>query len=148
MPDDRRPRAEAVWCLGLAQLALAVVLAGGCAAPAGWTETPFAREASSGASSFSAAATLLDAAHTGRLTNAYVRGAFVNLAESVDGLDRRLSELEGRPDAAAVQRLTAQYRMARAALDGPCIDAGCDWRAQVDTLEAAASALSQAADAT
>lgn len=131
-----------------ASVLVALVLAlAACSAPSGWTQTPFAREASDAGSTLSAAAELLEAAHTGRLTNRYVRGAFVNLSEQVEGVDSKLPTLEGRPDDATVASLAAGVRAAQPVLASPCVDTGCDWHAQVDTLRSTADKLSKAAEA-
>lgn len=127
-------------------LVLLATAAAGCA-PSGWTETAFAREASDAGSTFSAAAEVLEAVHGRRLTRAYVRGAFVNLAELVEGVDARLPTLEGHPPEATSAGIVAKVEAALKALDRPCLTRDCDWRSQVDTLRSAAKALSEAADA-
>ena len=133
---------------GTVGAALVTLLAvGACSAPAGWTETPFQHEVADAASTASTAANLLEAAHTGRLTNSYRRGALVNLREVVDGLEARLPTLDGAPDAAATRQLLDRFAPARSALDAPCIDAGCDWRGQVDALRRAADAFVAAGEA-
>jgi hypothetical protein len=133
---------------GVVRCCLLILLAAaawGCA-PAGWTETPFAREASDAGSTFSAAAEALQAAHARRLTRAYVRGAFVNFRELVEGVDARLPTLDGHPPEAALAAIVAKVDAALTALDRPCLSRDCDWRSQVDTLRNAAEALSDAAD--
>jgi hypothetical protein len=126
-------------------LAIAASIAVGCA-PSGWTETAFAREASDAGSTFSAAAEVLESAHGRRLTRAYVRGAFVNFAELVEGVDARLPTLEGHPPEATSEALVAKVEEASQVLDEPCLSRDCDWRSQVDTLRSAATALQDAAE--
>lgn len=127
-------------------VALAGVAAAAGCAPSGWTQTAFAREASDAASTFSAAAEMLEAAHHRRLTRAYVRGAFVNLAELIDGVDARLPTLEGHPPEATIAGIVARVEGALNAVDEPCLSGDCDWRSQVDVLRSAAEALSEAAE--
>ncbi|MEJ7749499.1 MAG: hypothetical protein WKF56_09360 [Candidatus Limnocylindrales bacterium] len=111
-------------------LALASVV-GGCAS---WTETPFVREASDAASTLSAAAELLEASHTERLTGSYVQGAFLDLEESISGLDSELPQLEGRPDDATVKSLADELRTTVSILRMPCLDSSCDWQGQLMKL--------------
>lgn len=134
------------FALGALGALLAITVAGCVSVPASWTETPFARTATDAGSTFSVAAELLDRAHTGSLTNTYVRGAFVNFSDAVADVIVTLPGLEGRPGAEELDRLLEASTTAKAVLDQPCIDAGCDWSAQVAALRAAGVAFAAAAD--
>lgn len=120
------------------------VLVAGCGGSL--TESPFTRAATDVASSFSAAATLLEAAHHRGSTNSYVRGALVNLGESLDGVPSELPTLEGRPDGATIERLLVVYAAARPAIDAPCLAEPCDWRGQVIRLRAASDEFDAASE--
>ncbi len=146
-PAQRRSPEPRVSPMGCRLLAIAVslaVLSAGCGRSL--TESPFTRAATDVASSFSAAATLLEAAHHRGSTNSYVRGALVNLGESLDGVPSELQTLEGHPDGATIERLLGAYAAARTAVDAPCLGEPCDWRAQVTALRAASDAFAAASE--
>jgi hypothetical protein len=124
---------------------LAVGLTGCGAAPTTWTDTPFQRTASDAASTFAAAAELLERSHTRSLTLSYMRGAFENFSEVLEGVDAALPTLEGRPDDDTVVALVEAFGQAKAAIDGPCVDSDCDWAGQTATIRHAASAFAEAA---
>ena len=124
---------------------LALGLTGCVQAPPGWTQTPFQQTASDAGSTFAAAADLLERAHTGSLTNRYLRGAFGNFSEQVANVDTELPTLDGRPDEDAVTALVAVYALARSAIDQPCVEAECDWLGQVAAIRHAAAAFTAAA---
>ncbi|MFN2484037.1 MAG: hypothetical protein ABR509_03760 [Candidatus Limnocylindria bacterium] len=107
----------------------------------GLTQTPFARTAEEVGSEFAAAAQTLDQLHGGRLTAAYARAAFEAYGEQLNGVDQELPRLEGAPDEGTVGGLVATYRSAFAVVDGPCLDSGCDWQAQSETLHGASESF-------
>jgi hypothetical protein len=92
------------------------------------------RQESGSAAELSAAARTLEALHRDRLTPQFARGAFVNYRE-------QLAALDGAPLTGEPRRL---WLAARPAVEAPCLDAGCDWRAQVSAMDAAAEALRRA----
>ena len=123
-------------------LALSVAACG--AGPQRWTDTPFERAAADAASTFSAAAEILERAHARSVTETYLRGSLQVFAEQLDGLDAQLSSLEGRPDRAVIADLIATYGRAKATIDEPCIGSDCGWHEQVGALRAAAQAFLRA----
>lgn len=125
---------------------LACLLLAGCDAASGITETQFARTASDAASIFAAAARTIEETRTERLTTAYAKGSFVNYAESVEGVAESLASDEGGPSSNEREKLIEQVHGALAAVDGPCLEGDCDWRAQVETLKAASEALVEASE--
>lgn len=127
---------------GLALLALlALILAAtGCT----MTQTPFERAAGDAGSAFAASATTLAYAHDGKLTKAYARASFVIYRAQLKGLDRSLPALDGAPDPSTVRHLIELAQAAHPAVDDPCLDDGCDWRAQVEALQRASDAFLQA----
>ena len=122
-------------------LALCLVFAG-CAA----TQSDFARQASSAGGEFAAAALTLAGAHQGRLTFAYARGSFVNYQSQLNGLDAQAPGLQGAPNHATVRQLLDLYAPAMRAVEQPCLDTACDWRAQVNALNRASAAFLRAAE--
>jgi hypothetical protein len=52
---------------------------------------------------------------------------------------------EGAPSGPQLSRLVDLFRKAWPAVQSPCLEGGCDWRAQVTALRAAASALEREA---
>ncbi|HEX3272504.1 MAG TPA: hypothetical protein VHR15_17800 [Ktedonobacterales bacterium] len=134
--------ARAVSCALLCvSLALCLALSG-CAA----TQSDFTRQTASAGGEFAAAALTLAGAHQGRLTFAYARGSFVNYQSQLDGLDAQLPGLQGAPDEASVHHLLALYAPAMRAVEQPCLDTACDWRAQVNALNRASAAFLRAAE--
>lgn len=126
----------------LAVLALAAMLSGCQLA-----KSAFQDEADSVASNFSAAATTLRYLHAGKLTRQYARATFFNYAALTRGGDQALRNAAGAPDRPALDRLLALYAPAAKAIMNPCLDGGCDWRAQVAALDTASGAFRQAATA-
>jgi hypothetical protein len=147
LKDERTMRqflcARATSCALLcASLALCLAFSG-CAA----TQSDFTRQTASAGGELAAAALTLAAAHQGRLTFAYARGSFVNYQSQLDGLDAQLPGLQGAPDRAMVRHLLDLYAPAMRAVEQPCLDTACDWRAQVGALNRASAAFLQASEA-
>jgi hypothetical protein len=115
----------------------------GCAA----TQSAFARQASSAAGGFGAAALTLADAHQGRLTFAYARASFVNHQSQLSGLDAQVPDLQAAPDQATISHVLALYAPAMRVIEQPCLDTRCDWRAQVGAIERASAAFLQASEA-
>lgn len=150
MTCSRRPPAgRLAWHVLARTVVLAATLAVGLAgcgqAPATWTDTPFQRSAADAASTFAAAAELLERSHTRSLTVSYMRGAFDNFSEVLEGVDAALPTLEGRPDEATVTALVDAFGQAKTAIDRPCASEDCDWAGQTATLRQAAEAFAEAA---
>lgn len=103
------------------------------------------------ASTFSSAAMTLRFEHPDpgsgetRLTREYATAAFVSYAEAVSNVADELPKAQGAPDQAAAQELADLVRAAAAAVQQPCLDPTCDWSSQVEQLDAAKSALLDAA---
>ncbi len=122
-------------------LMLAVVLAG-CQ----FTQSPFVLTVSTAGSEFAAASTTLTYLHTGKITMQYARSSFVNYQSQLDGLDQQLPSQQGAPGKATVDHLLALYKAAIPAVDNPCLDASCNWQAQVAALNRASQAFLKAGD--
>ena len=92
-------------------------------------------------SAFAAASTTLTYVHEGKISKAYAASSFVNYASELDGLDQTLPSQSGAPDARTIQHLLDLYKPAMQAVNSPCLDESCDWRAQVATLDRASKAF-------
>lgn len=123
-------------------LVMGLVLSG-CSA----TQSDFTRQTASAAGEFGAAALTLSGAHGGRLTFAYARGSFVSYRTQLEGLDAQLPSLQGGPDRATTRQLLDLYEPAMRAVEQPCLENGCDWRAQVGALNRASAAFLRASEA-
>ena len=108
------------------------------------TQPAFTRTAGNAGSAFAAAATTLSYAHEGKITYAYASSSFVNYQSELDGLDQTLPSLQGAPDKHSVQYLLDLYKPAIQAIDAPCLNESCDWRAQVVALNRASKAFLEA----
>jgi hypothetical protein len=130
-----------------ATLALSIAVAAGCSTES-ITETPFVRTATEAASLLSAASYTLQYLHEepARLTVEYSSASLFNYAELVDPIPDELPTLEGAPDATSVQALVDLVSAALADLHAPCLVGECGWQAQVNRIEAAKSALLEAAE--
>jgi hypothetical protein len=130
-----------------ATLALCLAMVSGCSGQP-ITETPFVRTATEAASLLSAASYTLQYLHQepARLTVEYSAGSLFNYAELVDPIPDELPTLEGAPDTASVQTLVGLVSAALADMHEPCLVGECGWQGQVDRLEAAKSALLEAAE--
>ncbi|HEX8036302.1 MAG TPA: hypothetical protein VF510_20760 [Ktedonobacterales bacterium] len=133
-PHTRRGAFGLACCLALFLLAA-------CA----YTQSPFARMASSTGSGFAAASYTLALLHHDHLTAAYVRSSFVNFQSELQGVDQQLPSQQGAPDSQTIQRLLALYRPAMQAVNAPCIDPTCDWGSQIAQLDRASRAFLEAA---
>jgi hypothetical protein len=111
-------------------LAAAIAVASACGS------SDLQRTAQGAAGELSASARTLEAYHQDRLTRQYAQGAFVNYDEQLATLDQ----------ASLPADLRARWTAARPAVSDPCLDAGCDWQAQVRALDDAAAAFRRAAD--
>ena len=105
------------------------------------TQSAFTRTAGNAGSAFAAASTTLTYLHEGKISKGYAASSFVNYASELDGLDQTLPSLAGAPDARTLQRLLNLYKPADRVVDAPCLDASCDWRAQVAALDRASKAF-------
>jgi hypothetical protein len=126
---------------------LSTAFAAACAG-APITETPFVRTATETASLLSAGSYTLKYVHEepARFTVEYGAGAMFNYAELVAPIPAELPKLEGAPDSASVQNLVGLVSAALADMQQPCLVGECGWQAQVDRIEAAKSALLEAAE--
>jgi hypothetical protein len=123
-------------------IALVVLATTGCQL----SKSKFAKEAEKAGSEFAAAATTLEYLHTGKLTWAYSKAAFVSYRQVIAGLDDRLRTAEGKPSPSSIQSLLSVAGPAEDALAHPCLDAACDWAGQIAALRAASDTLLTAAD--
>jgi hypothetical protein len=105
------------------------------------TPSAFARTASNAGSAFAAAEMMLVDVHEGRLLPAYAHSGFANYQSELLGLDRQLTAQQGAPGARTIHHLLDLYTPAMRALDYPCLDTACDWRAQDSTLKQASEAF-------
>ena len=94
------------------------------------------RTESDAAGELTAAARTLEAFHRDRLTRQFAEAAFVNYGEQLAVLDQ----------APLPDDLRARWAAARPAVRRPCLDARCDWGAQVRALDAAAAAFRRAGE--
>ena len=112
------------------------------------SETPFVRVASEAASTLTAAELTLRFVHEepARLTVEYGQGAMINSAEQLTGVPDELPALGGAPDQATVESLVALLEQAAADLEDPCLQATCDWGAQLSHITEARDALLDATE--
>lgn len=108
------------------------------------TQPAFARTAGNAGSAFAAAETTLSYAHEGKITYAYASSSFVNYQSELDGLDQSLPSLQGAPGKQVVRHLLDLYKPAIQAVDAPCLNESCNWRAQVAALNRASKAFLEA----
>ena len=108
------------------------------------TQSGFAKTANNAGSAFAAAAITLTYAHTGKLLSAYAQASFENYQSELSGVDQSLPSQNGIPDKQTLQHLLTLYKSAMQAVDQPCLEASCDWQAQVKALRAASDAFLQA----
>ncbi|GAC1401070.1 MAG: hypothetical protein NVS4B12_15600 [Ktedonobacteraceae bacterium] len=109
-----------------------------------FAQSAFTRTASNAGSAFAAAATTLTYAHTGKLTMAYTKASFESYQSELNGIDQQLPSQQGTPDTRTVQHLLALYKTAMQAINQPCLEATCNWHAQVTALDQASSAFLKA----
>jgi len=125
---------------GIIFLLLVLPVTAGCQL----TQSAFTRTAGNAGSAFAAASTTLTYLHEGKISKTYAASSFVNYASELDGLDQTLPSQSGTPDAGTLQRLLNLYKPAIKVVDSPCLDASCDWRAQVAALDRASKAFLEA----
>jgi hypothetical protein len=124
-----------------ALLAILVALAAsGC----GVGKSGFQRQAGDAGAELAAAARTLRAVHEGQLDVRFARASFVNYRESLSDVEANLSSPQNGPQTANRDHLIQLYRRAQPALQEPCLERDCDWRAQLDALDAASAALIEA----
>lgn len=116
------------------------VLLAGCQ----FTQSPFALAVGNAGAEFAAASTTLSYAHSGKITIQYAQSSFVNYRSQLDGLDQQLASQQGAPGKSTIDALLALYHAAIPAVDHPCLDAHCNWQAQVAALNRASRAFLQA----
>ena len=104
----------------------------------------FTKKAGSAGSAFAAASTTLTYLHTGKLTTSYTKASFESYRSELSGIDQQLSSQQGSPDTHTTQRLLALYTVAMQAINQTCLEATCDWHAQVSALNQASSAFLKA----
>ncbi len=107
-------------------------------------QSSFARTVSNAGAAFAAAETTLTYAHTGKLTMAYAKASFESYQSELSGIDQQLPSQKGSPDTHTVQHLLDLYKTAMQAVNQPCLDATCNWHAQVTALHQASSAFLKA----
>lgn len=131
-------RVAAALCLALA----------GCGSTQSITQTAFERQASDGASVFSAASETLRFVHLepAKFTVEYGAGSMINYDDQVSSLPDDLPSAAGAPDEATVNQLVQVVTPAVDAIEKPCLLPDCDWRSQVAALDAAKEALLDAMD--
>ncbi len=105
----------------------------------------FRQEAQRTASELAAAATTLEYVHTGRLPASFGRSSFVAYRDSLRNAGESLSGAQGAPTGERMDRLMRLYARAWAAVQEPCLDAGCGWSEQVRAMKDASAALDEAA---
>src|SRR4051794_17059843 len=125
--------------------ALCVALAG-CGSTETITQTAFERQASDGASVFSAAATTLRFVHTdpAKMTVEYGAGSMINYDDQASSLPDELPTAQGAPDAATTAQLVSVVQPAIDAIENPCLLPDCDWQSQAKALDDARDALLEA----
>lgn len=124
----------------MAALSMALVA---CGSSQSITQTAFERQASNGASVFSAAATTLHFVHEqpAKMTVEYGAGSMINYGDQVSSLADELPKAEGAPDQATADTLVGLVNPAVDAIENPCLLPDCDWQAQIAALETARDAL-------
>lgn len=107
-------------------------------------QSPFVMTVNNAGAAFAAAATTLTFAHEGKVTRLYARSSFFNYNSALSGVDQQLASRQGTPDAKLARQLLTLYRPAMQAVKQPCLDASCDWRAQVAALDRASQSFLKA----
>jgi hypothetical protein len=114
--------------------------ASGC----GVGKSDFQRQAGDAGAELAAAGRTLRAVHEGQLDNRFAQASFVNYRDQLSDVEAGLSAPRTGPETANRDRLIQLYRRAQPALEDPCFESDCDWRAQLDALEAASAAFIEA----
>jgi hypothetical protein len=126
-----------------AALSMALV---GCGATGTITQTAFQRQASDGASIFSAAGETLRFVHAqpAKMTVEYGTGSMINYEDQASSLPDELPTAEGAPDGATVDHLVSLVEPAVEVIENPCLLPDCDWQSQTIVLDQARDALLEA----
>ena len=127
------------WIIPLALVFLLCVLTG-CQV----TQSAFSRTASNAGAAFSAAATTLTYAHTGKLTSAYAQSSFESYQNELSSVDQQLSSQQDTTNTRTVQHLLQLYKPAIQAINSPCLMNSCNWHKQVADLNRASDAFLKA----
>lgn len=115
-------------------LALCFILAG-CQ----FSQSRFSQTVNNAGSAFAAAATTLQYAHTGRLTYAYASSSFEVYRSELSGVEQTMAS-SGNAGA----QLLAPLQAAMQAVNTPCLQDACNWRAQVAALNRASQVFLKA----
>ena len=100
-------------------------------------QSSFARTANNAGAAFAAASLTLSYVHEGKITYTYARSAFMNYQSELQGLDQQLPSQAGAPDMQTIRLLLDVYRPAMQVINQPCLDASCNWRSQLASLDRA-----------
>jgi hypothetical protein len=100
-------------------------------------QSSFARTANNAGAAFAAASLTLSYVHEGKFTYAYARSAFMSYQSELQGLDQQLPSQAGAPDMQTIRLLLDTYRPAMQVVNQPCLDASCNWRSQLASLDRA-----------
>ena len=117
-----------------------------CGSTSSITQTAFQRQASDGASIFSAAGETLRFVHAepAKMTVEYGAGSMINYDDQAASLPDELPTAEGAPDEATVDHLVSLVEPAIQAIENPCLLPDCDWQSQAAALDQARDALLEA----
>ncbi len=72
------------------------------------------------------------------------KASFESYQSELSGIDQQLASQQGSPDTHTVQHLLNLYKTAMQAINQPCLEATCDWHAQVSALNQASNAFLKA----
>lgn len=100
-------------------------------------QSSFAQTANNAGAAFAAASLTLSYVHEGKITYAYARSAFMNYQSELQGLDQQMPSQAGAPDMQTIRLLLDAYRPAMQVINQPCLDASCNWRSQLASLDRA-----------
>lgn len=107
-------------------------------------QSSFARTANNAGAAFAAASLTLSYVHEGKITYAYARSAFMSYQNELQGLDQQMPSQAGAPDMQTIRLLLDAYRPAIQVVNQPCLDASCNWRSQLASLDRASKAFLKA----
>jgi hypothetical protein len=108
------------------------------------TQSSFARTANNAGAAFAAASLTLSYVHEGKITYAYARSTFMSYQSELQGLDQQIPSQAGAADMQTVRLLLDTYRSAMQVVNQPCLDASCNWRPQLASLDRASKAFLKA----
>jgi len=109
------------------------------------TQSAFVRVTRETGAELAAAATTLQYAHEGQLTDSYAQAAFEGYASALAGVDREIVTAEGAPSQELARRLAGLSREAAAVAEQPCLTDSCAWEGQLTLLQQASAELIEAA---